>query len=95
MKKLYFQTIIPSRKFTKLYLKKGNKSSSLGKEEIERLQTIARNTLENRKRVSMRTRTIDLNKVKYLAEKEGLPYTSLMASVIHKYVTGQLVEKKD
>ncbi|MDR3019855.1 MAG: hypothetical protein LBU66_03005 [Treponema sp.] len=35
----------------------------------------------------------DLDGIKLKAMEEGLPYQSLVASVIHKYVTGRLVDK--
>ena len=59
---------------------------------------IARQATENysrRKdgRITLRLPTEDINLVKARAMEEGLPYQSLIGSIIHKYVTGRLVEK--
>ncbi len=35
----------------------------------------------------------DLSQLKNKAEEEGIPYQTLIASVLHKYVTGRLVAK--
>jgi len=36
----------------------------------------------------------ELNKITEFADKEGLKYQSFIKSIIHKYLTGQLVENK-
>jgi len=36
----------------------------------------------------------ELKKIKERAEREGLKYQSFVKSILHKYMTGQLVEKK-
>ena len=36
----------------------------------------------------------DLDGIKLKAMEEGLPYQTLVASIIHKYVTGRLIEKQ-
>jgi predicted DNA binding CopG/RHH family protein len=36
----------------------------------------------------------DLKKIKERAGREGLKYQSFVKSILHKYMTGQLVEKK-
>jgi hypothetical protein len=33
--------------------------------------------------------------LKLRADSEGLPYQTLLSSIVHKFVTDQLVEKKD
>ena len=45
------------------------------------------------KQVTMRITEADLDAIKAEAAKQGMPYQTLIGSVIHKYVTGQLVEK--
>ncbi len=37
---------------------------------------------------------LDVSLLKERAQDDGLPYQSLMSSIIHKYVTDQLVEIK-
>lgn len=45
--------------------------------------------------ISLRVDGNDLADIKREAERKGLPYQTLINSVIHQYVTGQLVEKRE
>ncbi len=64
-------------------------------EQKEYFQQVARNTLKKNQRVNLRLTKFDLDGIRARAVREGIPYQTLMASIIHKYVTGQLVEKRD
>lgn len=64
------------------------------KEEISSHQEIARNTLKKDKRVNLRMSSKDLEAIKTFAIEEGLPYQTLMSSVLHKFITGRLVDKQ-
>ena len=64
------------------------------KDEIASHQIIARNTLKKDKRVNIRMSSRDLEDIKTYAVEEGLPYQTLMSSVLHKFITGRLVDKK-
>ena len=44
--------------------------------------------------IGMRIAQQDLAQVKHLAEREGIPYQTLIRSIVHKYVTGQLAPTK-
>ncbi len=44
------------------------------------------------KRVNIRISSRDLDDIQAKAAEEAIPYQTLMASVLHKYVTGRLVE---
>ncbi|MBI2436769.1 MAG: antitoxin [Candidatus Magasanikbacteria bacterium] len=44
--------------------------------------------------ISLRLSTDDLIRIKNLAQKEGLPYQTLIGSVLHKYSTNQFVEEQ-
>ncbi|EKD45347.1 MAG: hypothetical protein ACD_69C00335G0005 [uncultured bacterium] len=44
------------------------------------------------KRISIRIFGNDLEKLKVFAEDEGLPYQTLVTSILHKYTTGRLVD---
>lgn len=63
------------------------------KSEVHRLQKIFREALKKDKRINIRLSSGDLNGMRARALQEGIPYQTLMASVIHKYVTGRLVER--
>ena len=64
------------------------------KEEISFHREIARNTLKKDKRVNLRISSKDLEAIKTFAVEEGLPYQTLMSSVLHKFITGRLVDKQ-
>ncbi|MFP4332583.1 MAG: CopG family antitoxin [Campylobacterales bacterium] len=63
-------------------------------EEIEKYQEIARNTLKKDKRINIRLSTNDLEALKTNAIELGMPYQTLVSSVLHQYVTGRLVQKE-
>ncbi|MCA0175105.1 MAG: hypothetical protein LCH73_02275 [Proteobacteria bacterium] len=63
-----------------------------GKDELERLRAAARATGLKDKRVNIRLTAADLQGLQARALREGMPYQTLMASVLHKYVTGHLRE---
>ena len=60
---------------------------------IARHQAVAANTLRKDRRVNIRITGYDLAALQTIAGEEGLPYQTLMASILHKYVTGRLVER--
>ena len=66
--------------------------SSKGKNEIARFAAMASVSLAKDKRVNIRISSRDLDDIQAKAAEEAIPYQTLMASVLHKYVTGRLVE---
>ncbi|MEJ2701817.1 MAG: hypothetical protein P8Z79_05185 [Sedimentisphaerales bacterium] len=64
------------------------------KREIKRLQQHARNTLQKDKRINIRMSSKDLDRVRVMATQQGIPYQTLISSIIHKYVSGYLKEKE-
>lgn len=64
------------------------------KKEIKKLGEYARNTLRKEKRINIRMSSKDLDQVQAIAAEEGIPYQTLISSIIHKYVSGRLVEKR-
>ena len=62
--------------------------------EIERYREIARTTFKKDKRVNIRISGKDLMAIQKKALEEGIPYQTLMSSVLHKYVSGRLAEKE-
>lgn len=57
------------------------------------IQQAAANYLRRKeKRISIRVFGEDLEKLKLYAEEEGLPYQTLVTSVLHKYTTEKLTE---
>jgi predicted DNA binding CopG/RHH family protein len=70
----------------------GKLKPSAGKSELERLRAAARATAIKDKRVNIRLSSVDLLDIQAKALEEGMPYQTLIASVLHKYVTGKLSE---
>lgn len=62
------------------------------KTEIARFASIASAALIKDKRVNIRISSRDLEDIQARAAEEAIPYQTLMASVLHKFVTGRLVE---
>ena len=68
------------------------KSTSPSKAKLAKFKAAATATFLKEKRVNIRLSTPDLMDIQARALEEGMPYQTLMASVLHKYVTGRLVE---
>ena len=45
-----------------------------------------------RRPVTLRMEETDLEAIRSLAEREGMPYQTLIGSVVHKYISGALVD---
>lgn len=58
-----------------------------------RYAAAARRTLRKTARMNIRIAEADLAGLQAKAAQEGLPYQTLVASVLHKYVSGQLAAK--
>jgi predicted DNA binding CopG/RHH family protein len=57
------------------------------------LRKAAQAYIERESKMNIRIAPSELAQIKARAESEGLKYQTLVKSVLHKYVTGQLVEK--
>lgn len=73
---------------------KGEFQSVANKTELEKFKAAARATAIKDKRVNIRLSSSDLKDIQVKALEEGIPYQTLIASVLHKYVTGKLVDAK-
>ena len=60
------------------------------------LEEAASNSIATRKesRVNIRMTDRELDLVKAEAAREGIPYQTLMSSIIHKYLTKQLIDRR-
>ena len=61
--------------------------------ERARYRGYARAMFRKDRRINIRLSTKDLETVQMLAIEEGIPYQTLIASILHKYVSGSLVER--
>ncbi len=62
--------------------------------EIQAARLAARKTFLKTRRVNLRATERDLSLPRSRAREEGIPYQTLLSSVIHKYLSGRLVERK-
>jgi len=53
----------------------------------------ARNTLKKDKRINLRLSQKDYHEIQIKAVEEGIPYQTLISSIIHKYLNGSLSPK--
>ena len=60
--------------------------------EKRSLEAAAKRTLQKDKRINIRISSRDLEKLQKRAVMEGVPYQTLIASTLHKFVTGKLKE---
>lgn len=55
------------------------------KKEIARYKRYAQNTLSKTRNINIRLSDKDLQKIKALAAQKGLPYQTLISSLLHQY----------
>ena len=55
-------------------------------------QEMARNTMKKNRKINIRISENDLSALQRKAAREGIPYQTLIGSVLHKYVSGFLKE---
>lgn len=71
-------------------IESGEFISVLTKNRRKQLEAIAGNTFKKDKRINIRISNRDLLAVQSKASQEGIPYQTLVSSIIHKYVSGSL-----
>ena len=69
------------------------KSAKKIKEQKEQYRAYARATLRKDKRVNIRISEKDLRDLQKRAVRQGIPYQTLISSVLHKYINGGFTEK--
>ncbi len=63
------------------------------KQEIQKHQEYARQTLKKDKRVNIRISSMVLDELQARAIEDGIPYKTLISSILHRFITGRLAEK--
>lgn len=74
---------------------KGKLKSVADKAELAKFREAARATAIKDRRVNIRLSSGDLSDIQARALEEGIPYQTLIASVLHKYVTGRLKDSPE
>ena len=70
----------------------GEVQENIEQEEIERSKNIARATIIKDQRMNIRISKKDLDALKIGAIEEGMPHQTLVSSILHKYLSGKLVD---
>jgi len=77
-------------KIIEAYESGSSKSIPNAKKELARYRDYAKSTLKKNKRINIRISEKDLTHIQRKAIEEGLPYQTLISSVIHRYISGAL-----
>ena len=73
-------------------VERGEWSATVKRSELRKYQEAARQMLKKDARLNIRISSQDLKNLQKRAMEEGLPYQTFVSSLLHKYVTGRLVE---
>ncbi|MCP5346018.1 MAG: hypothetical protein R3F41_01515 [Gammaproteobacteria bacterium] len=68
----------------------GKYKSKLSKNRKEFLRSVADETFKKDKRINIRISRRDLESIQRKALEEGIPYQTLISSILHKYISGSL-----
>ena len=60
----------------------------------EEAEVAARNTIKKDKRINLRLTQKDYQEIQIKAIEEGVPYQTLIASIVHKYLNGTLTTRE-
>ena len=69
------------------------KKSKTEKRQIKRHAVAAEATFKKDARINIRLSSRDLRSLQAKALMEGMPYQTLVSSILHKFIDGQLVDK--
>ncbi len=84
----------PEEKEIQESFEKGEWESAPGlKKERKRYQTYAEATFKKDRRINIRISGKDLTAIQKRALEEGIPYQTLISSILHKYAAGTLEAK--
>ncbi len=63
------------------------------KQEQTEIKYAAKEYLKKETKMNIRIDPYELNRIKEEAAREGLKYQTFIKSILHKYISGQLIEK--
>ena len=66
------------------------KSVPNAKVKINELKEAAKSTFAKKRQINIRLSEFDLKDIQIKAIEEGIPYQTLISSILHKYVTGRI-----
>ena len=60
----------------------------------KKLKKAAKNTMRKDQRMNIRITKRDIDSLKARALEEGMAYQTLVSSILHKYISGKLIDRK-
>lgn len=66
------------------------KSTITSPSDLAQFKQVARKTIRKDKRVNIRISERDLTSIQKIAREEGIPYQTLISSVLHKFVNKKI-----
>ncbi len=69
------------------------KSGNNLEQQKQKAMEAARNTLKKNRRINLRLSEKDYRQIQIKAVEEGMPYQTLISSIVHKYLNGSLSPK--
>lgn len=70
------------------------KTTTPSKKELKEVKSIAENTFRKNRRITIRLYDHDFKGIQKKAMEMGIPYQTLISAMIHRYIEGELIEKK-
>lgn len=93
LKEKYYETLDKEeQEILDAYNKGEFKSVANLEEEKQKLVTAARTTMAKKRNINIRISERDLHALKLRAAEKGLPYQTLVSSVLHQYSTNKMKE---
>ncbi len=81
------------KEILKAYEKSNFSSVPNLRKETRKYREYAKATLQKNKRINIRISERDLIHIQRKAVEEGLPYQTFISSILHKFITGHLIER--
>jgi len=70
------------------------KTTTPSKKELKEVKSMAENTFRKDRRITIRLYEHDFKGIQKKAMEMGIPYQTLISAMIHRYIEGELVDKK-
>lgn len=78
----------------KLIEKEAKDFKKVSGQERKKIEEIIEES-SKKKVITLRLNANDLERIKSIARNEGMPYQTLISSILHKYINNRLVDKND
>lgn len=78
----------------KIIEKEAREYKKVSEEKKKNIESIIEKSSKKRV-VTLRLNNNDLEQIKSIANAEGIPYQTLISSILHKYINDRFVDKKE